>query len=133
MKNKVSIQKVVLYLLCLLLILLLLYKCPFKFFLGIPCFGCGMTRALLSCLKFDCVAAFSYHPLFGFIIIAAIIWSLNYFEIRLLSPKMTKILGYASCVLFVITYLIRLYLGSNIVYIDFKEGLVYKVIQHFIS
>ncbi len=31
---------------------------------GIPCLGCGMTRALISALKFDFAAAFSYHLMF---------------------------------------------------------------------
>ena len=38
--------------------------CPFRFFFGISCPGCGMTRALLAALRLDFAAAFSYHPLF---------------------------------------------------------------------
>lgn len=37
--------------------------CVFLYFLGIPCPGCGMTRALLALLRLDLAAAFSYHPL----------------------------------------------------------------------
>ena len=36
--------------------------CPFRFFFGISCPGCGMTRALLAALRLDFAAAFSYHP-----------------------------------------------------------------------
>ena len=34
--------------------------CPFRFFFGISCPGCGMTRALLAALRLDFAAAFSY-------------------------------------------------------------------------
>lgn len=38
--------------------------CPFRFFFGISCPGCGMSRALLAALRLDFAAAFSFHPLF---------------------------------------------------------------------
>lgn len=38
--------------------------CLFKTFFGIPCPGCGMTRAYLSLLHLDFAAAFSFHPMF---------------------------------------------------------------------
>ncbi len=38
--------------------------CVWRFFLGIKCPGCGMTRALLSLLRGDIKAAFSFHPMF---------------------------------------------------------------------
>ena len=130
MKNKVPFYKLVLYSLLILFFLLIFYKCPFKFFLGIPCFGCGMTRALISCLRLDFIAAFYYHPLFGFVIIAGILWCFNYLGIKILSHKLTQILGYTLCALFVIVYFVRLFTGSDIVCIDFKESLIYKIIEY---
>ena len=38
--------------------------CLFQHFLGIPCPGCGMTRAMLAVLQLDFAAAFRYHPMF---------------------------------------------------------------------
>ncbi len=38
--------------------------CLFKNFTGIPCPGCGMTRAFFSLAKLDFSTAFYYHPLF---------------------------------------------------------------------
>lgn len=37
--------------------------CVFLYFLGIPCPGCGMTRALRALLRMDFAAAFAFHPL----------------------------------------------------------------------
>lgn len=38
--------------------------CIFLWITGYECLGCGMTRALLSVLKFDFVSAFQYHGMF---------------------------------------------------------------------
>lgn len=38
--------------------------CLFQHFLGIPCPGCGMTRAVLAALRLDFAEAFSYHAMF---------------------------------------------------------------------
>lgn len=38
--------------------------CPIKFFTGVSCPGCGMTRAMLAALRLDFGAALQYHPLF---------------------------------------------------------------------
>lgn len=51
---------------CLLLLTWgIVIGCPvFKIF-HFPCPTCGMTRAVISALKFDFFEAFNYHPLFG--------------------------------------------------------------------
>ena len=38
--------------------------CIFRSLTGIPCPGCGMTRAWLSVLQLDLSAAFRWHPMF---------------------------------------------------------------------
>ncbi len=38
--------------------------CVFRFVTGVPCPGCGMTRAWLAALCGDLAAAVAYHPLF---------------------------------------------------------------------
>lgn len=38
--------------------------CIFTALLGIPCPGCGMTRAVFSALKLELAAAFQFHPMF---------------------------------------------------------------------
>lgn len=38
--------------------------CLFRNFTGIPCPGCGMTRAWLAALRFDFAEAFHHHSMF---------------------------------------------------------------------
>ena len=38
-------------------------NCPIKALFGLPCPGCGMTRAVLSLLRGDVAGAFWMHPL----------------------------------------------------------------------
>jgi hypothetical protein len=42
--------------------------CPFKALTGIPCPGCGMTRALISMTKGDFHAAFRHNPFSFFLL-----------------------------------------------------------------
>lgn len=53
-----------LYLAFVIMMYLFGIPCLMKSFLGIPCPGCGMTRAMLSVLRFDLKAAFRFHPMF---------------------------------------------------------------------
>jgi len=82
-------------------IILKICKCPFQFFFGIPCAGCGMTRAVLSCLNGNWKQAFYYHPLF---------WILPVLLLLLIKKKtvFTKIITYNIIILFFIVYMIRL-------------------------
>jgi hypothetical protein len=47
--------------------------CPFKALTGIPCPGCGMTRALISMTKGDFHAAFRYNPFSFFLLFMIVI------------------------------------------------------------
>jgi hypothetical protein len=48
--------------------------CPFKVLTGIPCPGCGMTRALISMTKGDFHGALGYNP-FSFFLLFMVIAS----------------------------------------------------------
>lgn len=62
LKNSLILTAV--YIAVLLVFWLLRIPCLFEYFFGIPCPGCGMSRAVFSVLKLDFAAAFSYHPMF---------------------------------------------------------------------
>lgn len=56
---------------------LLQIPCPWKALLGIPCPGCGMTRAWLSVLRLDLAGAFRLHPMFWSVPVMALWWLLE--------------------------------------------------------
>lgn len=102
--------------------------CPIKYFFGVSCPGCGMTRACLSVLRLDFAKAFYYHPLFWVPPLFITIFLLkNKINIKIYKFFLFTIVG-----LFVIVYFIRLISGSSsVVTCNFKEGLLYKLIQYF--
>lgn len=97
--------------------------CPILFFTGIPCLGCGMTRACISMIQLDFYNAFHYHPLCFFLPFIAIILLFN----NKLSKKIYEkcLIGIVS--LFVIIYLLRLFNPMDtIVKMDIHNGFIYK-------
>ena len=42
-------------------------RCLFRMWLGVPCPGCGMTRALVRLLRLDFSGAWNYHPMVFFL------------------------------------------------------------------
>jgi len=115
-----------------IIIIFLIYKCPFKFLFGISCPGCGMTRAFKSLLVLNFHQAFYYHPLFPLVIILAIGWFLEQIKRIKIKDSFKNIILFLSCILFIAVYILRLCYGSEIVYIDLKEGLFYKLYHIFI-
>jgi hypothetical protein len=51
------------------------YVCPFKYFLNIPCPGCGMTRAIFCILHLNFIGALKYNILS----IIVFLWLVLYF------------------------------------------------------
>lgn len=47
--------------------------CVFRFATGVPCPGCGMTRAYLAFLSGDVACALAFHPLFWMVPIAGLL------------------------------------------------------------
>ena len=52
------------FVVCLALFRIFSIPCPMDTLLGIPCPGCGMTRAYILLLKLDIAGAFRTHPMF---------------------------------------------------------------------
>lgn len=100
--------------------------CPIKWLTGIPCAGCGLTRACLSALQLQFQKAFYYHPLFftvPFIIIFCI------FREKL-PDKLTKVMMWTAILAFIIVYIIRfLNPDCDLIEINLKEGLIGRIIR----
>lgn len=114
-----------LYLTGIYLILSLLHiGCPLKFITGISCPGCGMTRAYNALLHLDINLAIHYHPLF---ILAPLMVGLYLFDFYL-NPKLVKGLWFVFIIVFLSTYLFRLFLSQNdVVTIDIASGIMIRL------
>lgn len=85
--------------------------CPVKTIFGIPCPGCGMTRALIFAARGNFERAFYYHPLFPlapFLVAGVAVYSLSK------KPPVKKCAGailLALCGVFVAVWIYRLAAG----------------------
>ena len=82
--------------------------CVFRLMTGIPCPGCGMTRAWLAALRLDFAAAFAYHPLFW---IVPIVFMLAMAHDEITSSQVQRaidVILVAMCVCVVAIWLVRL-------------------------
>lgn len=122
-----QIKKTIFYVVLFAACTYIFYNCPLYFMFGIPCPGCGMTRAFISLLKFDISQAFYYHPLFPVVIVCGIVMVLIYFKKITMSPKTKNILLSILSAVFIITYFYRLFFENGIIYMDFKNSVVYKL------
>lgn len=126
--KKINIKKYIPYLVTAAVLILFysLIGCPFKVFLGVTCPGCGMSRAFEALLKLDFLLAFRMHPLVFFLPVAAVVFLLQ----KKIPPKLYEGFLITAAVVMFAVYFIRLFSGSEIVYIDLKNGLIYKFIRN---
>lgn len=96
------------FLIAVAVLYLLDIGCVFRLMTGIPCPGCGMTRAWLAALRLDFAAAFAYHPLFWMVPIVFVL-ALAHDEVA--SSRVQRAIGVilvAMCVCVVAVWLVRL-------------------------
>ena len=113
----------------LFMLSLIPYKCPFSYFLGIPCPGCGMTRAFSSLFQLDIEEAFYYHPLFPLVIFLLIAYFLTKFRLISVSARTKKLTIGISCTMFFGVYFIRLFSGSEIVQFHFSTSVLGEILH----
>ena len=89
------------------LMLLDIYRCPFKAITGIPCPGCGMTRAVLSACRGDFAGAFRYHPLWIVAVPLVLVEVLNAMGGLKIPAKINNIILIIAAVLLLAVYIIR--------------------------
>jgi|GEM_PF-359719 hypothetical protein len=83
--------------------------CPLRFLTGIPCPGCGMTRAWLAILHLDVAGAAAWHPLF---------WALPLIGVLYLARHRLGTRRFNTCVgvliaLFLVVWVARLVLPGD--------------------
>lgn len=97
--------------------------CPFHFFTGIPCCGCGMTRACISLLRLDFPSAFLYHPL-CFLLPLVVIFVILQDKIP---KRVFQRCLIALVAIFILVYIIRLCNPMDtIVKINIRNGFIYR-------
>lgn len=112
-----------------LLLFYIAVGCPFRYFFGICCPGCGMTRAAFSIIKLDFAGAFHYHPLIFIMPLCAIVFLIR----KRLPKKLYNGLITVAVILFAGVYICRLITGNECVYIDFTRGFIYQMVQYVIT
>lgn len=104
--------------------------CPVRFFLGISCPGCGITRAWLAALTLDFPKAFSLHPLFWtvpFLVLAVL------FEDRLAASRWRYVVV-LICLIFIAVFFVRLIAyPDEVVYFRPKAGFIYRAVTWGLS
>ncbi|ROR28182.1 uncharacterized protein DUF2752 [Mobilisporobacter senegalensis] len=129
---KTALKQKIIIIGCLLLYILIIYftgyGCPFRFFLGLSCPGCGMTRAWVQVLHLHFADAFYFHPLYFLVPIMGIIWL---FEDKI-NPKWNKFFWIIIALLFIVVYFIRFQNSDqDIVTFNFMESFLYKIFHLF--
>ncbi len=117
-KHRIITAAVVLVFIAILgaLVLMNIYRCPFKAVTGYPCPFCGITRAYLSLFIGDIQASFHYHPLWPVITVTIIAEVLNELRIIKIPNKVNNIALIIVAALLVICYIWR-FMSGNWVYL----------------
>lgn len=103
--------------------------CPIRFFTGISCAGCGMTRAWLCVFRLDFVNAFKYHPLFWIVPVVALMIIFRH----KINDRLYKTAVVSMLILLIIVYAIRLINPEDtIVTCDITSGAIWKTINFVI-
>lgn len=110
----------------LFLIFIFPYSCPIRFFTGISCFSCGLTRATIALLHLDFKNAFIYHPMI-FLLPFGVLW----YGYKKWKKKKVNNIFLIFISLFIAIYIIRIMNNDPVVYINIQEGLIYKILKSF--
>lgn len=98
--------------------------CPFRFLTGIPCPGCGMSRAALALVTGHVGAAWAYHPLV-FVVIPYLIYLFLGSEDTLRKRRIKNAVSAVVILGFLVLYVLRL--ASGELAVDLSKGLVFRI------
>lgn len=100
--------------------------CPIKYFTGISCAGCGMSRAWLSVLKLDFISAFHFHPLYFMVPIGIVVFLFR----KRIPNKVYKIIVWVGLMSFLCVYIIRMIDQNDyIVVANIRNGAIIRLIN----
>lgn len=103
--------------------------CPIRYFTGVCCPSCGMSRAAWALLHFDFAAAFHFHPLIWLPPAAVLVYLFR----RHIPKKALTALGISALGLMLTVYLVRMLSGSEIVYFNPQNGAVARLFKYIFN
>ena len=100
--------------------------CPIRWLTGIPCAGCGMTRALISFAACHFREAVRFHPLVFAVPPAFLLWV---FRRRLpgRAKSMLRKAVWAAAGAFIAVYAVRIFAGDPVLRPDIRSGVLWKL------
>lgn len=106
-------------------------NCYFKAFFGIPCPGCGLTRAYLALLKGNILGAFYWHPLFLVPLIAIMYIFNSRIRRNIAGTKFWTVIA----VIFIATWMIRMVLlfPNKEPMVFYKKAILPSLFSKFIN
>ncbi|MBC8544660.1 MAG: DUF2752 domain-containing protein [Clostridia bacterium] len=105
-------------------------SCVIRLLTGIPCPGCGLSRAYLALLHGHIADAFYYHPLF-FTVVPFLLYMTFYDR---LSPRVGKKVETVACIClsaaFILVYIGRMVWGDgSVLSVDLESGMIYRILE----
>ena len=90
------------------------WNCPIKYLTGVPCPGCGLSRALAALLRLDFRAALRFHPMV-FVLPTVVLYALFGKKPLFGSKNLERMLLWSVIVLDIAIWLIRLALHDPLI------------------
>ena len=91
------------------------WNCPIKYLTGVPCPGCGLSRALAALLRLDFRTALRFHPMV-FVLPPVVLYALFGKKPLFGSKDLERMLLWSVIVLDIAIWLIRLALHDPLIF-----------------
>lgn len=91
------------------------WNCPIKYLTGVPCPGCGLSRALAALLRLDFRTALRFHPMV-FVLPPVVLYALFGKKPLFGSKNLERVLLWSVIVLDIAIWLIRLALHDPLIF-----------------
>lgn len=102
--------------------------CPIRWLTGIPCPGCGMSRAFFALLRLDFTGAFSFHPMI-YPLIVFLPWYFLGNDDTPRRRKIRKALLVLMIILAILVWIYRIFHEDSVVHIDLEQSAVIKCLK----
>ena len=91
------------------------WNCPVKYLTGVPCPGCGLSRALAALLRLDFRAAFRFHPMI-FVLPPVVLYALFGKKPLLGAKTRERVLLWSAVAMDIGIWLVRLALHDPLIF-----------------